>query len=209
MMRTIRHMVLALCSVFILCGTVHAAESPLAVLQTQIDQILNVLKEPNYKDPIKRVPLRAQIEKYVHEIFDFSEFSARTVGRNWPSFSDAQKARFDTAFANLLLITYLDKIQGYNGEKIEYSGEVLSTKGDRAEIQTIVTLSDGKPVPVAYRMMLKNGKWVVYDVLIENVSLIKNYRSQFQDVLTRGTPEQLIERVEARARELQAQSTVN
>ena len=194
MMRTIRHMVLALCSVFILCGTVHAAESPLAVLQTQIDQILNVLKEPNYKDPIKRVPLRAQIEKYVHEIFDFSEFSARTVGRNWP---------------NLLLITYLDKIQGYNGEKIEYSGEVLSTKGDRAEIQTIVTLSDGKPVPVAYRMMLKNGKWVVYDVLIENVSLIKNYRSQFQDVLTRGTPEQLIERVEARARELQAQSTVN
>ena len=149
MMRTIRHMVLALCSVFILCGTVHAAESPLAVLQTQIDQILNVLKEPNYK------------------------------------------------------------IQGYNGEKIEYSGEVLSTKGDRAEIQTIVTLSDGKPVPVAYRMMLKNGKWVVYDVLIENVSLIKNYRSQFQDVLTRGTPEQLIERVEARARELQAQSTVN
>ena len=163
-------------------------------MQTQIDQILNVLKEPNYKDPIKRVPLRAQIEKYVHEIFDFSEFSARTVGRNWP---------------NLLLITYLDKIQGYNGEKIEYSGEVLSTKGDRAEIQTIVTLSDGKPVPVAYRMMLKNGKWVVYDVLIENVSLIKNYRSQFQDVLTRGTPEQLIERVEARARELQAQSTVN
>ena len=72
MMRTIRHMVLALCSVFILCGTVHAAESPLAVLQTQIDQILNVLKEPNYKDPIKRVPLRAQIEKYVHEIFDIS-----------------------------------------------------------------------------------------------------------------------------------------
>lgn len=166
MMRTIRHMVLALCSVFILCGTVHAAESPLAVLQTQIDQILNVLKEPNYKDPIKRVPLRAQIEKYVHEIFDFSEFSARTVGRNWPSFSDAQKERFDKAFANLLLITYLDKIQGYNGEKIEYSGEVLSTKGDRAEIQTIVTLSDGKPVPVAYRMMLKNGKWVVYDVQI-------------------------------------------
>ena len=95
MMRTIRHMVLALCSVFILCGTVHAAESPLAVLQTQIDQILNVLKEPNYKDPIKRVPLRAQIEKYVHEIFDFNEFSARTVGRNWPSFSDAQKERFD------------------------------------------------------------------------------------------------------------------
>ena len=161
MMRTIRHMVLALCSVFILCGTVHAAESPLAVLQTQIDQILNVLKEPNYKDPI----------------------------------TPGSRLMYLSPISPLVLI--------------EYSGEVLSTKGDRAEIQTIVTLSDGKPVPVAYRMMLKNGKWVVYDVLIENVSLIKNYRSQFQDVLTRGTPEQLIERVEARARELQDQSTVN
>ncbi len=131
------------------------------------------------------------------------------MGRNWPTFSEAQKQRFDTAFANLLLITYLDKVQGYNGEKIAYTGEVMSSKGDRAEIQTVVTLSDGKAVPVAYRMMLKNGRWVVYDVLIENVSLIKNYRSQFQDVLSRGTPEQLIDKVEARARELQAQSAVN
>ena len=130
------------------------------------------------------------------------------MGRNWPTFSNAQKERFDKAFANLLLITYLDKVQGYNGEKINYAGEILSSKGDRAEIQTIVTLSDGKPVPVSYRMLLKNGKWVVYDVLIENVSLIKNYRSQFQDVLNRGTPDQLIEKVEARARELQAQSTI-
>ncbi|MEI3479767.1 MAG: ABC transporter substrate-binding protein [Bilophila sp.] len=108
------------------------------------------------------------------------------MGRNWPTFSEAQKQRFDTAFANLLLITYLDKVQGYNGEKIAYTGEVMSSKGDRAEIQTVVTLSDGKAVPVAYRMMLKNGRWVVYDVLIENVSLIKNYRSQFQDVLSPG-----------------------
>ena len=209
MKRSLRALFVALCGVFLLAGTVCAAESPMATLQVKVDQILDVLKQPAYKDPIKRVPLRAQIEKYVHEIFDFGEFSARTGGRNWPTFSEAQKQRFDTAFANLLLITYLDKVQGYNGEKIAYTGEVMSSKGDRAEIQTVVTLSDGKAVPVAYRMMLKNGRWVVYDVLIENVSLIKNYRSQFQDVLSRGTPEQLIDKVEARARELQAQSAVN
>ena len=209
MKRSLRALFVALCGVFLLAGTVCAAESPMATLQVKVDQILDVLKQPAYKDPIKRVPLRAQIEKYVHEIFDFGEISARTVGRNWPTFSEAQKQRFDTAFANLLLITYLDKVQGYNGEKIAYTGEVMSSKGDRAEIQTVVTLSDGKAVPVAYRMMLKNGRWVVYDVLIENVSLIKNYRSQFQDVLSRGTPEQLIDKVEARARELQAQSAVN
>lgn len=209
MKRSLHVFFVALCGVFILAGAVCAAESPMAALQVKVDQILDVLKQPAYKDPIKRVPMRAQIEKYVHEIFDFNEFSARTVGRNWPTFSEVQKQRFDKAFADLLLITYLDKVQGYNGEKIAYTGEVMSSKGDRAEIQTVVTLSDGKAVPVAYRMMLKNGRWVVYDVLIENVSLIKNYRSQFQDVLSRGTPEQLIDKVEARARELQAQSAVN
>ena len=209
MIRLMKKIAVTVCAVLTFGVACQAAEAPSTILRTTVDQILNILKEPGYKDPIKRVPLRAQIEKQVHEIFDFSEFSARTVGRNWPSFTDVQKSQFDKAFAELLLVTYLDKVQGYNGEKIDYTGEVLSNKGDRAEIQTVVTLSDGKAVPVSYRMMLKNGRWVVYDVLIENISLIKNYRSQFQDVLTRGTPEQLIDRVESRARELQAQAAVN
>lgn len=119
MMRSLRNMFLVLCGVVMLAGVAYAAESPSATLRVKVDQILDVLKEPGYKDPIKRVPLRAQIEKYVHEIFDFSEFSARTVGRNWPSFTEVQKERFDKAFADLLLITYLDKVQGYNGEKID------------------------------------------------------------------------------------------
>ena len=204
-----KHTIAGLCMVLLFCGTVFAAGTPTDTLSVTVNDILSILKEPNYKDPVKRVPLRAQIEKKVHEVFDFSEFSARTVGRNWQSFSAEQKERFDKAFANLLLITYLDKIQGYNGEQVAYTGEILSSKKDRAEVQTIVTLSDKTQVPVSYRMMLKGDQWVVYDVIIETISLIKNYRSQFQDVLTRGTPEQLIEKVENRARELQALSTVN
>lgn len=202
-----RCLVLCLCVLF---GSVaFAAMSPSASLQGSVDGILLILKEPAYRAPATRPPLRAKIEQQIHNIFDFNEFSARTVGQNWPSFTVDQKKRFDDAFADLLLVTYLDKVQGYNGEKIIYSGEVLSNKGDRAEVSTIVTLSDGKPVPVAYRMMTKNGRWVVYDVLIESVSLIKNYRSQFQDVLAKGTPDELITRVESRARELRAQSTAN
>ena len=186
------------------CGA-SAAETPSQRLRATVDQVLLVLQEPEYRNPATRAPLRAKIERQVRTVFDFEEFSARTVGKSWPSFTAEQKKRFDDAFAELLLVTYLDKIQGYNGEQVMYTGEVLSSRGDRAEVQTIVTLSDGKKGPVAYRMMLKNGQWVVYDVLIENVSLIKNYRSQFQDVLTRGTPEQLIERVVARTNELRAQ----
>lgn len=183
----------------------NAAETPSQRLRETVDQVLLVLQEPEYRNPATRAPLRAKIERQVRTVFDFEEFSARTVGKSWPSFTAEQKKRFDDAFAELLLVTYLDKIQGYNGEQVAYVGEVLSSRGDRAEVQTIVTLSDGKKVPVAYRMMLKNGQWVVYDVLIENVSLIKNYRSQFQDVLTKGTPDQLIERVVARTNELRAQ----
>ena len=209
MLRFGKKILLACCIGLLACSNLFAAPVALPTLQTSVDAILNILKEPGYKDPVQRVALRAQIEKKVHEVFDFSEFSARTVGRNWPAFSAEQKANFDKAFAELLLVTYLDKIQGYNGEQVAYTGETLSSKKDRAEIQTIVTLADKKQVPVAYRMMLKNGRWVVYDVLIENVSLIKNYRSQFQDVLNRGTPEQLIEKVQSRARELQAQAAVN
>ncbi len=204
-----KQMVVCLCMAFLFCGTAFAAGTPTDTLSVTVNDVLAILKEPDYKDPVKRVPLRAQIEKKVHEVFDFGEFSARTVGRSWQSFSAEQKARFDEAFANLLLITYLDKIQGYNGEQVAYLGELLSSKNDRAEVETIVTLADKTQVPVSYRMMLKDDRWVVYDVIIENVSLIKNYRSQFQDVLTRGTPEQLIEKVENRARELQALSTVN
>lgn len=198
---------LTLCCLFVVLWTTgsHAADAPSKRLQATIDAVLLVLKDPEYANPATRAPLREKIEQQVRTVFDFEEFSARTVGKSWPSFTADQKKRFDDAFAELLLVTYLDKVEGYNGEKVAYTGEIRSARGDRAEVQTIVTLSDGKQVPVSYRMMLKNGNWVVYDVLIENVSLIKNYRSQFQDVLAKGTPEQLIDRVLARVRELRAQ----
>ncbi len=186
----------------LLCFGVQAAEAaagPRASLETVVNQVLDVLKEPGYANPATRPPLRQKIEGLVESIFDFGEFSARTVGGGWTGFSADQQRRFNEAFARLLLATYLDKINGYNGERIDYNKETISKKGNRAEVATIVTLSDGKPVPVTYRMMEKNGRWVVYDVIIENVSLIKNYRSQFKEILAKGTPEELITRVLERA----------
>ncbi len=206
-----KHFAVALFLFFLFCPSIFAADpaTPTDILSATVNDVLSILKEPGYKEPVTRVPLRAQIEKKVCNVFDFGEFSARTVGGKWHSFSDEQKNSFNKAFADLLLVTYLDKIQGYNGEEVAYTGEVMSAKKDHAEVQTTITLADKKQVPVSYRMLLKNDHWVVYDVIIENVSLIKNYRSQFQDVLTRGTPDQLIDKVETRTRELQAQSAIN
>ena len=202
----LRQTLLALACVVLLAAPGQAQETPTQALQSSVDQVLHVLQEPGYRNPQTRPPLRAKIEEQIHNIFDFTEFSARTVGRNWPSFTPDQKTRFDKSFADLLLTTYLDKVEGYSGEKIAYLSEDLSQKGDRAEVRTLVTLADKKTVPVDYRMMLKNGRFVVYDVIIENVSLIKNYRSQFAEVLEKGTPDALIERVEARVKELRAAS---
>lgn len=171
-------------------------------LETSITRILTSIKNPDYVNPATRGPLRQQIEDEVLHIFDFKEFSSRTVGPRWRSFSPVQQQQFSDAFAELLMNTYLSKIDGYNGEQVEYTGEVSSPKGDRAEVRTVITMKDGKKVPVAYRMLPKNGTWLVYDVLIENISLVKNYRTQFQDILNSNSPDQLIAKVKAKAQEV-------
>lgn len=171
-------------------------------LETSISRILASIKNPDYVNPTTRGPLRQQIEDEVLHIFDFGEFSSRTVGPRWRTFSPDQQRRFSDAFAELLINTYLNKIDGYNGEQVLYTGETVSPEGRRVEVQTLITMKDGKKVPVAYRMLPKRGSWFVYDVLIENLSLVKNYRTQFQDILNSASPDQLIARIRAKTQEV-------
>ena len=175
-------------------------------LDTAVNRILATIRNPDYVNPATRGPLRRQIEDEVYHIFDFGEFSSRTVGPRWQTFTPEQKSKFSEAFAELLLNTYLNRITGYNGETVSYTGETASRDGDRVEVRTVITLKDGKKIPVAYRMLRKDGHWRVYDVIIENISLVKNYRTQFQDILNTASPEELIARVHARASEVAAQA---
>lgn len=202
-----RRIALALCLAFLLglaaLPALAADASPARqALETATDRILTCIKNPDYVNPATRAPLRQQIEDEVLHIFDFREFSSRTVGARWRSFTPDQQKRFSDAFADLLISTYVNKIDGYNGEQVVYTGEVSSPAGDRTEVRSVITMKDGKKVPVAYRMLPKEGGWRVYDVLIENISLVKNYRTQFQDILNSGTPDQLIARVRAKAQEV-------
>ena len=201
-----RRITIALCAfllALVLLPVGAQANSPARqALETSTNRILNFIKNPDYVNPTTRGPIRQQIEDEVLHIFDFSEFSSRTVGPRWRNFTPEQKREFSNAFADLLINTYLNRIDGYNGEQVLYTGEVSSAKGDRTEVRTVVTMRDGKKVPVAYRMLPKDGKWLVYDVLIENISLVKNYRTQFQDILNSGSPDQLIAKVKAKAQEV-------
>ncbi len=187
----------------VLCGKPALAGTAKESLNEGLNSVLEILKRPDYADVNKRKGLREEIGRIVRTKFDFYEFSLRTVGQRWQSFTPKQKADFSDAFANLLISTYVNKIDGYNGEQIVFSGEKASSKGDRVEIMTVVTMKDGKQIPVNYRMLPKDGTWKVYDVLIENISLVKNYRTQFQDLLKSNSPEEVIDRVRARALEVQ------
>ena len=189
----------------LLAGAAQAASPAHQTLERVINNVLNLIKDPAYATPATRAGQRAKIEKEARTIFDFGEFSLRTVGARWKTFTPAQQQGFSEAFANLLIPTYVNKIDGYNGEQVLYLGEVSSSDGSKVEIRTEVALKDGRKIPVAYRMLQKNGKWWVYDVLVENLSLVKNYRTQFQDILTSGTPDELIRRINEKAQEVRAQ----
>lgn len=179
------------------------AATPRQTVEVSLNQILDIIKSPGYANPSERAGLRKKIAQYVRVNFDFQEFSSRTVGAGWRNFSPQQKNDFADAFADLLINTYVNKIDGYNGEQIAFTGERLSPKGDRAEIQTVISMKNGKKIPVSYRLLPKGSDWKVYDVLIENISLVKNYRTQFQDLLRSSDPDQLIVRLREKANEVQ------
>lgn len=181
------------------------AQDARQALSTAVNRIMDDIKNPDFVNPATRGPLRNRIEDEVYHIFDFSEFSSRTVGPRWKDFSPEEKKRFSDAFANLLFNTYLNKVTGYNGENVDYNGETVSPNGKLVEVKTTITLKDGKRTPVNYRMSFKDGSWRVFDVIIENISLVKNYRTQFQDILKKASPDQLIARVNEKAKEVMSQ----
>lgn len=194
------------CSLFLFSVSfAQPAQQARQALATAVDNILSTIRNPEYANPATRGPLKQRIEKDIYNIFDFGEFSSRTVGPRWKTFSPETKKSFADAFANLMFNTYLSKVTGYNGEKVDWLGELVSKDGKQVEVRTSIAMKDGKKIPVNYRMLDKNGSWRVYDVIIENISLVKNYRTQFQSILNSASPEELIGKINDKAREVAAQ----
>lgn len=198
----------ALCLMFPLASAQAASPAQAKqTLETSINRILSMIRNPDYLNPSTRGPLRRQIEDEVLHIFDFTEFSSRTVGPRWKTFSPEQRREFSDAFADLLINTYLNRVTGYNGETVNYSGVTASPDGAKVEVKTEISMKDGKKIPVNYRMLYKDNAWRVYDVIIENISLVKNYRTQFHDILNSASTDELIKRVQAKAREIAEKGT--
>ncbi|MBF0480944.1 MAG: ABC transporter substrate-binding protein [Desulfovibrionaceae bacterium] len=168
------------------------AGGPRMTLEQSIDAVIGILKNPGMAGQDKDKPRRVKLIEAIDGVFDAAELARRAVTRDWDKFTPDQKTRFTEAFARLLERTYMDRIESYTDQQVEYLGETLYGD-DKAEVATKI-VSKGVDIPIGYRMIKKDG-WRVYDVVIEGVSLVQNYRTQFGQILLKETPEQLIGRV--------------
>ena len=187
-----------------LCPAIMAAELKSEagrLIKQTVDQALAILQNPAIKTPgPEQDKLMAEISALVYKRIDFEEFSARAVGAKWRDFAPSQKENFLAAFSDLLYYTYYSSVDKYSGQPIEFTGEILSAKGDKAEIKSNFYF-DGKAFPINYRMMSKDGDWLLYDIYIESISIVQNYRNQFQDILQKQSIDELIKRVRDKADE--------
>jgi phospholipid transport system substrate-binding protein len=186
-----RWLILHLILVFLIVSplSLYAATATDAV-KGGVDSILTKLRDPAFKE-LPRDEKIAGIREIINAIFDWTELSKRTLGRNWKKFSDAQQKEFTDLFSRLLENVYADRLLAYSDQKVVFEKETELKKG-RVEVASHIRLSDGKKVPLNYRMTEKSGSWKVYDVVIEGVSMVKNYRSQFKDILSKKSPDDLI-----------------
>ncbi|UCG07400.1 MAG: ABC transporter substrate-binding protein [Desulfobacterales bacterium] len=167
-------------------------------VENQVNKILTKLKEPGFNDQPRETKI-AEVRKIINEIFDYTELSKRTLGKDWKKFSDAQQTEFISLFSALLENVYADRILAYTHEVIEFGKETELRKG-QVEVESNIITADNKKVPLNYRLILKDNQWRVYDVVIEGVSMVKNYRSQFGQILSKQSPEDLLETLRKKAK---------
>ena len=167
---------------------------PMEELRKPIDQVIRILRDPQYIGDVQKKLQHDKIWKIVQEVFDFKEITKRSLARNWLIFTLQERQEFTDIFAEFLGDIYIDKIQGeYHNEKVVYLEQEMITDS-KAIVKTKI-LRETLEIPIDYRMLMRKGNWKVYDINIEGVSLVKNYRTQFSETLLSETPAQLIERV--------------
>jgi len=167
------------------------AQNPGDTIITTIDRGIAVLKDPQLKGLDKSVERRDKLWDAVKELFDFKETAKRALGPHWNNLSEAQQSEFTGVFVSVLKNIYLSKSDTYAGEKIVFVREIVD--GERGKVRTNLYISDEKKVVVDFSMQRTAGTWKTYDLQIEGVSIISNYRSQFNSFLSKNSFEKLME----------------
>lgn len=197
-----RHRLIPLIAVLVLgLAPVVWAGQPTEQLRSYTDQVIKVLHNPALSLPERREAVKHLAE----QVFDVSETARRALGQHWLQRTPAEREEFVKLFANLLEQTYIARIDEYGGEKLTYVSEMID--GDRATVKARITTRNGTDVPVESRLLQKENHWLIYDILIENLSLISNYRSQFDRVIRTASYDELVNRLKNRGDFLTEKST--
>ena len=178
---------------------VSAEGSAIDAVRSSVDGILDILKKGDTMDKAAR---RSAMEVIIDERFDFRAMSQRTLATNWKKASDAEKQEFTDLFSQLIQSSYVGKLEAYTNEKVEYVAE--KAKGRKAVVETLIKTASAD-IPLNYKLYSKDGDWLVYDVIIEGVSLISNYRSSYQTIVKKEGFDGLMAKMKAKIKELDAQ----
>lgn len=187
-MKKLQRIVLAVALFAILFTTALPANAgaPTDQLKGTIDNILVVLQNDSFKGPANKAARRTALGEVVSKRFSFKEMSKRSLGKNWKKTTTDEKRAFVAAFKALIQNSYFTKMEQYTDEEINYTSEKI--RGKSSAVKTIVITSSGTEIPIEYRMKInKKSEWMVYDIVVEGISLISNYRSSFASELKKST----------------------
>jgi len=188
---------LALLVVLVLPAAVFAGV-PLDIVKAHVGSVLEVLRDPKLQGEAGRKIKEQKIEAAADELFDFVELSKRTLGLDWNKLTPEQRKEFVQLFRSILRDAYVERVTAYTGEPVNFTKEV-PLSDTAVEVQSVVATKNGQ-VPINYRVTREGNDWRVYDVVIESVSLVSNYRTQFREILGNNPPEKLLDTLRKRQR---------
>lgn len=174
-----------------------AAGEPTEAIRSAVNEGVEILKNAKLDNQKQRAQVIDRLRQIVYPLFDFNEMAMRSLGSHWRRLNAEQRKEFVSTFTTLLEKTYADQIDVYNGQQVIYNGERLD--GRYAQVDSKVIDKNDQAYSVVYRLHRVDGKWRIYDVLAENISLVNNYRSQFNRVISRSSFEELLKTMKEKA----------
>ena len=169
------------------------AGAPLDLVRTTVDRAIQILKDPKLSSPDKKKERVDRLREALDAIFDYEEMAKRALGYHWRQRTRAEQEEFVKLFREFLQRVYSDKIGLYGGEKVRFGREVMDN--EFAQVESTIIQPKGEEIAVVYKLRQVNGQWKVYDAIVENISIVNNYRSQFDRVISSSSYEELVKRL--------------
>ena len=169
------------------------AGAPLDLVRTTVDRAIQILKDPKLSSPDKKKERVDRLREALAAVFDYEEMAKRALGPHWRQRTPAEQEEFVKLFRDFLERVYSDKIGLYGGEKVRFGREVMDS--EFAQVESTIIQPKGEEIAVVYKLRQVNGQWKVYDAIVENISIVNNYRSQFDRVISSSSYEELVKRL--------------